>query len=90
MAKMDKAWNDADANQDGMLDLAEYRVFYATLKAISVEEGNYVDAEDLSEEQYNILNSISADGDGVSRGDLRAFMGPYQAKWQELKQQAGL
>ena len=90
MVKMGQAWSDADENQDGKLDLAEYRKFYRAIKAIDEAEGVYVQQMDFAEEFYTILNTISSEEEGVSRADLRAYLGTWNAKWEELRSAAGL
>ena len=65
MAKMATNWTDADANNDGKLDLAEYRVWDAKMKAIAVEQGDWYESGDHAEENYNITNSVS-EGDGIT------------------------
>ena len=46
MAKMMKAWADADANGDGKLDLEEYKAFDASLKAIALANGEWYEDGD--------------------------------------------
>ena len=64
MAKMAKAWSDADANGDGKLDLAEYRNFDAAMRAMKEADGEWHES-DHAEENYNIVNSIG-DGEGFT------------------------
>ena len=90
MVKMGQAWSDADENQDGKLDLAEYRKFYCAIKAINEAEGVWVEQDDRAEDFYTILNTISSEEEGVSRADLRAYMGTWNAKWEELRAADGL
>ena len=69
MAKMMKAWSDADANGDGKLDLAEYRTFDAAMRAIKEADGEWHES-DHAEENFNIVNSIS-EGDGFTMAEMR-------------------
>ena len=90
MRKMGQAWLEADEDQDGKLDLAEYRNFYNAIKAINIAEGVWVEEDDRAEDYYYILNTISSEEEGVSRADLRAYMGTWNTKWEELRAAAGL
>ena len=85
---MAQAWTDADADGDGMLNLAEYRVFDAAMRKIKVDAGEWHES-DHAEENWNIGNQLS-EGDGVSQEDLRAFSAPCAAKFNELKAADGL
>ena len=69
MNKMAQAWTDADADGDGMLNLAEYRVFDAAMRKIKVDAGEWHES-DHAEENWNIGNSLSA-ADGVTMAELR-------------------
>ena len=69
MEKMNKAWNDADANGDGKLDLAEYRTFDAAMRAMKAADGEWDEAESHAEESYNIANSIS-EGEGFTMAEM--------------------
>ena len=42
IAKMTAAWSAADANQDGLLNLDEWRVWYEGVRKTRGEEGYYV------------------------------------------------
>ena len=85
--KMGKAWTDADADQDGKLNFAEYKAFDATVKAIGAEDGIWQESADHCEENYNILNSIS-EGEGIGKADFFKFQRPWMAKWEQLKSEA--
>ena len=88
MERINKAFTDADADGDGRLNLAEYRVFDATIRALKTAEGEWHES-DHAEENWNIGNQLS-EGDGVSQEDLRAFSAPCAAKFNELKAADGL
>ena len=88
MAKMQQAWDDADANNDGKLDLAEYRVFDAAMRAMKTADGEWHES-DHAEANYGIGNSLS-EGDGITMAEMRQAMAPWLAKFEELKAADGL
>ena len=86
--RMTQAWNDADADGDGKLNLAEYRVFDAAMRKFKVDAGEWHES-DHAEENWNIANSLSA-ADGCTWEELRAVMKPWMVKFEELKAADGL
>ena len=68
LKKMAQAFTDADADGDGMLNLAEYRVFDAAMRKMKVDAGEWHES-DHAEENWNIGNSLS-DDDGVTMAEL--------------------
>ena len=84
MGKFAKMFSDADTNGDGRLDLEEYRVFSAATKAIALADGDWREAGDHDEENYAIINSVSAE-DGFTMAEMQQTMGPWMAKFTELK-----
>ena len=67
--KMTVLWNEADADSDGVLNLAEYKVFDAAMRKFKVDAGEWHES-DHAEENWNIGNSLSA-ADGVTMAELR-------------------
>ena len=91
MAEYAKMFGDADANGDGVLDEAEYRVFCAAGVAKGRSEGHFVDdSEEKFARSYALANQITAGVDGISMADLGATMPIYHAKFAELKAADGL
>ena len=84
MGKFAKMFSDADTNGDGRLNLEEYRVFSATTKAEAVANGDWREAGDNDEDNYAIMNSVSAE-DGFTMAEMQQIMGPWMAKFTELK-----
>ena len=84
MGKFAKMFGDADTNGDGRLNLEEYRVFSAATKAVAVADGDWREAGDHDEENYAIMNSVSAE-DGFTMAEMQQTMGPWMAKFTELK-----
>ena len=82
--RMAQTWADADADGDGMLNLAEYRVFDAAMRKYKVDAGEWHES-DHAEENWNIANSLNAATDGVTMAELRQIMVPWMAKFEELK-----
>ena len=89
MGKMTQMWNEADANQDGKLDLAEYKNWQASMDALAVERGDWRESGDHSEENYNLCNQIG-EGDGITQAEMFSIMGPWMKIFEELKAADGL
>ena len=83
-AKQAQIFSDSDANQDGKLDLAEYKVWEGKMRAQACENGTWFEAEDHSDENYNVCNSIG-DGDGVTHDQLLQIMAVWMPKFESLK-----
>ena len=84
MTKFGKMFADADSNGDGRLNLEEYRAFSAATKAEAESAGEWREAGDRDEENFAILNSVSAE-DGFTLAEMQQVMGPWMAKFTELK-----
>ena len=62
-----KQFDDADANNDGRLDAAEFAVMRAAGIQKAIERGYLTeDRPDAAAELYAILNDINKDQDGVT------------------------
>ena len=89
--KMQKFFTESDVNNDGRLDLAEYRVFISKLQADGASRGQFVDNPPGSDEQgYNIMNRLDPANDGITMAEFGMIMEISVAKSQELKAAAGL
>ena len=53
MAKLAAAWSAADADQDGLLNPAEWRVYVDSSRKTRAEEGHFVGAAPMYDEFYN-------------------------------------
>ena len=53
MAKLTAAWSAADADQDGLLNPAEWRVYVDSSRKTRAEEGQFVGAAPMYDEFYN-------------------------------------
>ena len=53
MAKLAAAWSAADADQDGLLNPAEWRVYVDSSRKTRAEEGQFVGAAPMYDEFYN-------------------------------------
>ena len=53
MAKLTAAWNAADADQDGLLNPAEWRVYVDSSRKTRAEEGRFNSAAPMYDEFYN-------------------------------------
>ena len=58
------------------------------MRALKEADGEWHES-DHAEENYNIVNSIG-DGDGFTMQQMRSIMGPWLAKFEELKAADGL
>ena len=63
--KLNKAWTDADTNGDGKLDRAEFGAWAAAMRTVRAEEGDWCEAENHDDEDYEMMNSVS-EGDGFT------------------------
>ena len=76
----------ADANGDGILDLAEYTVFHRGQIATWKARGHFVDER---EEQigvtFSILDDFNTETAGISEPDYLAMMGIWMGKFESLK-----
>ena len=59
------------------------------MKKIASDNGEWQEAGDHTERNYNIGNSLSAE-DGCTMPELMSIMGPWMAKFEELKNADGL
>ena len=91
MGEYAKMFADADANGDGVLDLAEFQAFSRAGVAKGRSEGHFVDdSEEKMARSYAIANQITPGVDGVSMADMGASMPIYHTKFNELKTADGL
>ena len=91
MAEYTKMFSDADANGDGVLDEAEFRVFMAASTAKARQEGHYVDdSEEKIVRSFGLAQRVTPGVDGASMSDMFAPMALYHAKFNELKAADGL
>ena len=86
MAEASADFATADANGDGVLDLAEYTVFHNQQIATWRARGHFVDAR---EEQigitFSILDDFNAETQGISEADYLTMMGIWMGKFESLK-----
>ena len=86
---MDEASADfdrADANGDGVLDLAEYTTFHNGQIETWRSRGHFVDArEDQIAITFEILNEYNPETQGISEADYLTMMGIWMGKFEALK-----
>ena len=80
---MANAWSEADADGDGKLNLAEYRVFEQKRREMKESNGEWHES-DHAEANFAILNSLSA-GEGFTQAEMYSTFVPWMAKWEEVK-----
>ena len=81
---MTTAWNNADADNDGKLNKAEYMVWGEAMNAHKTARGSWVEPIENFEEDYDTCNMIS-EGEGITMADFWKMVGPWMHKFQELK-----
>ena len=86
MAEAAADFGAADANGDGLLDLAEYTVFHNQQLATWKARGHFVDER---EEQvaltFGILDAFNTETAGITLADYHTMMGVWMAKFEALK-----
>ena len=86
MAEASADFAEADANGDGVLDLAEYTTFHNKQIATWRERGHFVDArEDQIGITFQILDEYNTETQGISEADYLTMMGIWMGKFEELK-----
>ena len=85
-ARLTSDYNESDADQDGKLNLAEFKAFMLKNNVKQREAGCY--ARDLAdgelEEMFNDVNAV-AEGDGVTMQDFIVYMGSYMTKFYMMR-----
>ena len=84
---MQELWAEADENQDKLLNREEYRKFKNLMTQEAVQQGDWKDPNDHTDEDYALMHSIQNNDKGISMDDMMRIMGPWMAKFEELKQQ---
>ena len=83
MEVVNKIWTESDLNQDGRLDLEEFRAFMATTNARSAELGLFVSSwEGQVDKSYASMNGISAE-EGLTMQEWLASCGIVMKLWLE-------
>ena len=88
MAKVTKAWGDADSNGDGKLDLAEFTAFEGAMRAVREADGEWFET-DHAAANYAIMNSVS-EGDGFTMAEMWACLKAWRAKFDAMREADGL
>ena len=83
MARMNNAWNEADADGDGKLNLQEHKNWENKMRALKEADGDWHES-DHAEANYAIANSV-IEGDGYTMAEMWAVMGPWRQKWEAIK-----
>ena len=91
MEAANKMWTDADADADGRLNLAEFKVYRAAGMERAKAAGRaQEDRPNASEELYAILNDISNEAEGVSKEEYYGAIGHMMKHMVAYEQQKGL
>ena len=85
--KYDEMWEASDANADGLLDEAEYKVFCQKERDYVASTGNYSQEKDgYVCKLYAICNDVNPTTPAVAMADYLSVMGVYMQKWEAIKQ----
>ena len=87
-AQMQETWDAADADQDGRLNAAEFRVFAEADKKIRADKGYAVEATDDIDDMYRVMNTVT-EGEGCVSMDYKVVLGNATLKMIAMKQAAG-
>ena len=86
MAEASADFARADANGDGVLDLAEYTTFHNGQIETWRARGHFVDArEDQIGKTFEILDEFNTETQGISEADYLTMMGIWMGKFEALK-----
>ena len=85
MARVQADWTAADANADGLLDLAEFKAYQASQRAHLEANGTYSgEREGGDEETYNICNDSNPATNGVSFAEYMGIMGIFMVEMAKI------
>uniref|UniRef100_A0A7S3I0U6 EF-hand domain-containing protein n=1 Tax=Favella ehrenbergii TaxID=182087 RepID=A0A7S3I0U6_9SPIT len=81
MAQIDAAFTGADADQDGLLQRAEFKSFVETMNGCGVERGlKHRDTTDeFIDKVFPCFNGFSAEVDGVSKNEILMILNMVNA-----------
>jgi len=83
-----ETWNAADADQDGMLNSAEFGVFYESDKKVRADNGLHISENDDRDQIYAIANKITEGTEGLKLMDYYTVLGRVTMKILDLKNAA--
>ena len=91
MARQTELFNQADANNDGVLDAAEYETYYSSNDADKTAKGEWTDPrEGRGAAQYALANQINPAQEGVTFADIETLIAAAMPKMAELRAADGL
>ena len=83
---MTKAFTDADANADGLLDEGEFMNWAAAMKQLAKDRGDFTDErEGVDKKWYDFSNSVNPATNGASMQDFFVVMGAAMKTQLALK-----
>ena len=90
MAKFNDTWNSADANQDGLLDLAEFKVYMAATREHMANMGTFAgERPGGDEETYAVCNESNPDREGIALAEYMGVMGIMAVEMAKIKAEEG-
>ena len=90
-AFMATAFAEADADNDGLLNAAEYAVFLKRVQNDGASRGNFEDDRpETPAAQWALLNQITPGAEGITMSDFFVGVGTMMALNMEMKAAAGL
>ena len=73
LAKMTAWFTEADADQNGLLNEAEYLAFMEKVRAETIAQGQFVDTRDeMPRRGFAAINSVSSEQDGIALAEFFA------------------
>ena len=91
MESMNKAFAEADTNQDGLLEEAEYMAWWGKLGEEQKAKGLFVDErQELKDGYFRICKAAMPDAVGVDMAIIMKAVGVAMAESMRLKEEAGL
>ena len=86
LARVTAAWNAADANADGLLDLDEFKVYMASQRAHLESTGTFGGERPGSDEEtYNIVNESNPATQGCTMAEYMGVMGHFMTEMAKLQ-----
>ncbi len=90
MAKFNDMWNSADANQDGLLDLAEFKVYMTATREHMASQGHFAGERPGGDEKtYAVCNESNPDREGVAMAEYLGVMGIMAVEMAKIKAENG-
>jgi hypothetical protein len=77
MAKMNNAWTEAGPDANGRLQLEGCNTWFAAMKRLKEERGDWIEPTDHSEADFAMVNAITPDQEGITQAEMWMVVGPW-------------